>query len=541
MLNVKLGYVILSILFFINSLQSQRPSYGPKQPCNSALVKTADCAANCSFDQWAKKIRSLKERPIEFSSLPTKQKYQENILTRQEFLAALQKAANSIEKDCASRNQWLRKKTVKDAEPDIFTLDRPSIKPVDDVKNFPFHPYIRRLVLPPGSKAALFGDLHGSVHTLIRDLEKIRDLGYIDDQFKITKNNFYLIFLGDYIDRGIYGVEVIYTLARLKIANPRHVIVIRGNHEDYILAPEFRKHHTKEEQKDNDPSFIDELFLKFDAITQHDEITIFRFYETLPVALYLGSGNKTHHDFMQCCHGGIELGYNPHTLLHAPQHVHFELIETLWRQKYFEKLGRKQQENIKLAFDLGTLCHDMRNYMPPAPYYPVPGTKFVDHVGFLWNDFYVDPQKTVGKRRVAGWVWGKDLAYDVLSWGNSPKVTVHGVYRAHQHNNETGGPMLNLLCCGKGIANVWDSDRVYTLVSASTSKLDETGEECFTYDSFVILTVAEKFKDWQMDHYYQDNGMDVKSWKHVSNQERRSKRKVNGSRQKREERSCPAS
>ncbi len=31
----------------------------------------------------------------------------------------------------------------------------------------------------------------------------------------------------------------------------------------------------------------------------------------MPAALYLGCGN----DYIQCCHGGIEIGYTPHALL----------------------------------------------------------------------------------------------------------------------------------------------------------------------------------------------------------------------------------
>ena len=47
----------------------------------------------------------------------------------------------------------------------------------------------------------------------------------------------YMVFLGDYVDRGFYGTEVLYTIMMLKIANPEKVILLRGNHEDHRQYP----------------------------------------------------------------------------------------------------------------------------------------------------------------------------------------------------------------------------------------------------------------------------------------------------------------
>ena len=69
--------------------------------------------------------------------------------------------------------------------PEIFKLDRPQVLPAQDVRNFPFKPYAKRLILPPDAEVILFGDLHGSVHSLIRDLEKLRELGFIDNSSKL--------------------------------------------------------------------------------------------------------------------------------------------------------------------------------------------------------------------------------------------------------------------------------------------------------------------------------------------------------------------
>ena len=51
----------------------------------------------------------------------------------------------------------------------------------------------------------------------------------IDDNFVLIPENLYMIFLGDYVDRGQFGAEVLYTILRLKLANPDHVFMVRGN------------------------------------------------------------------------------------------------------------------------------------------------------------------------------------------------------------------------------------------------------------------------------------------------------------------------
>src|SRR5262249_23159494 len=51
-----------------------------------------------------------------------------------------------------------------------------------------------------------------------------------------SKNPFpLLVFLGDYIDRGLYSYDgILRTVLRLFLAVPPHVFVLRGNHEHYV-------------------------------------------------------------------------------------------------------------------------------------------------------------------------------------------------------------------------------------------------------------------------------------------------------------------
>ena len=67
--------------------------------------------------------------------------------------------------------------------------------------------------------ATIIGDIHGQLFDLIPMLSKC----------KHGKVN--LVFLGDYVDRGRYSIEVTLLLLALKVNYPVNVTMLRGNHE----------------------------------------------------------------------------------------------------------------------------------------------------------------------------------------------------------------------------------------------------------------------------------------------------------------------
>ena len=68
------------------------------------------------------------------------------------------------------------------------------------------------------------GDIHGQFYDLVWMLQKTKArVG--------EKQNCKLLFLGDYVDRGLYGIEVMAYLFALKVHNPGDVFLLRGNHE----------------------------------------------------------------------------------------------------------------------------------------------------------------------------------------------------------------------------------------------------------------------------------------------------------------------
>ena len=81
---------------------------------------------------------------------------------------------------------------------------------------------------PKTHQVTVVGDLHGS----LRSLQKVLELA---GDFRGDPNRC-LVFDGDFVDRGDDSLEVFLVLLLLKIAVPDKVLLIRGNHEDSMVA-----------------------------------------------------------------------------------------------------------------------------------------------------------------------------------------------------------------------------------------------------------------------------------------------------------------
>lgn len=93
-------------------------------------------------------------------------------------------------------------------------------------------PFVRRIEVEIGDTIIMIGDLHGSIHSLLRNLLRLKHMGMLSDSWKIMQSSVSFLFLGDLVDRGSYGVEVWATVMRLYAANPDNIMVVRGNHEE---------------------------------------------------------------------------------------------------------------------------------------------------------------------------------------------------------------------------------------------------------------------------------------------------------------------
>lgn len=73
----------------------------------------------------------------------------------------------------------------------------------------------------------IVGDIHGSLHDLLRILKFIK------------KKNSKILFLGDYVDRGNFSLECITILFALKVSYPDDFFLIRGNHEFESICSQY--------------------------------------------------------------------------------------------------------------------------------------------------------------------------------------------------------------------------------------------------------------------------------------------------------------
>jgi hypothetical protein len=193
------------------------------------------------------------------------------------------------------------------------------IKPKSFEKDF----IAQRMFLPEEARVMHLTDIHGNFHSLVKIMRYWKnDLHIINDDFVFTDPQTYLVCLGDMGDRGAYSLEVMYVFMRLALANPGHVVLLRGNHECIEMNEQasFDEHQF---------SVLDELSFKIENNKEvidnwyHDiEENV---YWMLPLVCYLNIGGK----IVQCCHAAPDIMYNPRGFLDNPDvAVHYEVITT---------------------------------------------------------------------------------------------------------------------------------------------------------------------------------------------------------------------
>ena len=191
-------------------------------------------------------------------------------------------------------------------------------------------------------------------------IKHLQTLKYLDD-LMIIHPQLVIVFHGDYVDNGLWSVEVLSILMLLKIANPDKVVLLRGNHEDVQVCSQFFEEFDAKYADDPNAQFV------FNKVIQ--------FFERLPVVLYIGSGSSGR-DFVQCCHGGIEPGYNPKHLLASDKT--YQMITHLDRHRFFPVHSHLTAVDQGEIVPLKELYTDIR----PA---------LCQDLGFLWSDFVMDP------------------------------------------------------------------------------------------------------------------------------------------------------
>lgn len=129
------------------------------------------------------------------------------------------------------------------------------------------------LELPETEKVLFVGDTHGAIDVTKKVFDE-----YFD---KVER----IIFLGDYVDRGYYGVENLSLILSKMLENPEKVIVLRGNHESPLTNEYY--------------GFKDEVAVKLGEEYYEEFVKLF---SVMPYAAVING--------YFCVHGGIARNLN---------------------------------------------------------------------------------------------------------------------------------------------------------------------------------------------------------------------------------------
>ncbi|HTI70311.1 MAG TPA: metallophosphoesterase family protein [Candidatus Limnocylindria bacterium] len=350
-----------------------------------------------------------------------------------------------------------------------------------------FQPFAARVRVPEGGEIFFHADLHGDIRSLLGNLAWLNREGYLTG-FQIAKPDFHMVFFGDYADRGRYGVEVLYTLLRLKLANPDRVFLLRGNHEEFSIAARY--------------GFLSEGIVKYGAA--FDVQKVVRAYDFFPAVLYIGTSGS----YIQCHHGGMEPGFDPRALLDALGDAAFQFLGVLNQQQFLkshpEWTARWPEASQSLA------QRGLQDFRPLDPI--VPST-----LGFMWNDFSVlpdEPDFNLDPGRA--YVYGPQATRYLLAKSSTDKNSLKAVFRGHQQSSQPN-PLMNRIVASHGIYRHWQAAEkegdveahleknpirpvpagsVWTFNVAPDSVYGEGNQ--YNFDSFGILKTAREFADWKL-------------------------------------------
>lgn len=130
------------------------------------------------------------------------------------------------------------------------------------------------LRVPEGTRVIIFGDIFGAFHSLVRDLEHLKNQKIIDNDLRIIRDDVYIVFIGNIVGRSPYSLPTSFLVLRLLERNPQKVVYLRGAQEEDNYWRDF--------------SLADELVL---AVPEAEYTPLIKdvslFFETLPQALYI--------------------------------------------------------------------------------------------------------------------------------------------------------------------------------------------------------------------------------------------------------------
>jgi predicted phosphodiesterase len=112
----------------------------------------------------------------------------------------------------------------------------------------------RLIRLPSSGKVVFVGDTHGDLDATERVLHRY------------LKAPYHVVFLGDYVDRGIQSQENLECLLNAKARHPQKMTLLAGNHEGFMVK-KFLPANFWEDLGERDRELLGDLFFRFPLAT----------------------------------------------------------------------------------------------------------------------------------------------------------------------------------------------------------------------------------------------------------------------------------
>lgn len=142
------------------------------------------------------------------------------------------------------------------------------------------------------AKLIVFGNIQGSLHSFTRDLEHLIQLQIFDESLRLINSSYYIIFMGNIINRSHLSLETLSITLRLMQRNPNNIIYLRGTHE----SRNYWQEHTLKTELQTKTRVLSQSLIPL-------EEDINRFFATLPIALYIAVP-KAKNTFVRISHAG---------------------------------------------------------------------------------------------------------------------------------------------------------------------------------------------------------------------------------------------
>ena len=172
--------------------------------------------------------------------------------------------------------------------------------------------FSQKLLVPNDTNVIFIGDLHSSFFSFINVIDDLVSRDILNDDLTLN-SKYHLIFLGDILDRGPYGLDILNIIFQIKNKTFNRVTIINGNHEDISM---YSRDGTGDE-------------IKSQLRNQLDMDTVHALLRRLPSVVFL----QTNGHSIQCCHGGIHELYNPLKFLQSKYEFEFHGMDSQYGLK----------------------------------------------------------------------------------------------------------------------------------------------------------------------------------------------------------------